>query len=396
VNGPPPEDPTRPSEPMGPPTPAPPLTPIGPVRHPLIELLPPSHGLPFSPVLDLPPAPPEHRPRYGLATLLFFLTFLCATTLGPALLLWSRTDVTTDLVPFLSVGMIRRVWTDRELLRLGLSYSVPAMLILLCHELGHYIACRRYGLPVTLPYFLPMPMMLGTLGAFIKIKSPLRSKRELFDVGVAGPLAGFAALLPFLLYGVAHSEVVALHEVSGTILVPGHCLALELATWAFHGQWLGQGMTLNLHPFALAAWFGLLATAINLIPLGQLDGGHILYAAAGRWQRRLALPLWVALALAAMLWPGWLLWCGLTLVMGLYHPPVRDERTPLDRKRRWLTVVALAILILSFPLGSALDIVGDVEEQQPGARPGETSAPGTVLAGVMKPPASPAPSGRSF
>jgi hypothetical protein len=367
---------------MGPPWPAEPFGPPAPVRHPLIELLP------RSPVPLPPESYPESRPRYGLAFLLFTLTFLCATTLGPALLLWSRTDITTDLLPFLTPGTILRVWTDRELLWLGLSYSAPALFILLSHEMGHYIACRRYRLPATLPYFLPMPYMLGTLGAFIKIKAPLRSKRELFDVGVAGPLAGFAALLPFLFYGVAHSEVARVDAVAGSILVPGRCLALEIATWAFHGQWLGKGMTLNLHPFALAAWFGLLATAINLIPIGQLDGGHILYAVAGRWQRRLALPFWVALGLAGILWPGWLLWCVLTLLMGLYHPPVRDERVPLDRKRRWLAVVALVILILSFPLGSAMDLVG-LDEEEPGPRR-ETSAPGTVLATL--PPAAPAQS----
>lgn len=368
---------------MGPPLPRPfePSGPPAPVRHPLIELLPPSPELPFTPVSDVHP---PQRPRYVLAIVLFFLTFLCATTMGPALLLYTRTDITTDLLPFLTPWMARRVWTDPALLRLGLSYSIPALFILLCHEMGHYIACRRYRLPATLPYFLPVPLLLGTFGAFIKIKAPLRSKRELFDVGVAGPLAGFVALIPFLLYGVAHSEVARVDSVSGLLLVPGHCLALELATWAFHGQWLSPGMTLNLHPFALAAWFGLLATAINLLPLGQLDGGHILYAAAGRWQRRLALPLWLALGLASLLWPGWMLWCALTLLMGLYHPPVRDERVPLDRKRMWLAVAALLILILAFPLGSAMDTVeGPV---QPGARPTGTSTPGTVLAAL---PANP-------
>lgn len=385
MNGPPPDDPPGP---IGPPWPVEPFGPPAPVRHPLIELLPSSTALPVTP---LPEIYPLQRPRYVLAVFLFFLTFLCATTLGPPLLLWSRTDVVTDLIspeigiPFTTPYTIQSVWTDGELLRLGLSYSIPALLILLCHELGHYIACRLYRLPSTLPYFLPTPMMLGTFGAFIKIKAPLRSKRELFDVGVAGPLAGFVALVPFLLYGVAHSEVVYLDGVSGSLLVPGHCLALELATLAFHGQWLGPGMTLNLHPFALAAWFGLLATAINLLPLGQLDGGHILYAAAGRWQRRLALPLWIALGVAGLLWPGWILWCALTLLMGLYHPPVRDERVPLDRKRQWLAVAALAILILSFPLGSAMDIVGDDPSEQPGARPQKTSAPGTVLASLPVP-----------
>ncbi len=138
-----------------------------------------------------------------------------------------------------------------------------------------------------------------------------------------------------------------------SLLVPGQCLAMELATRLFHGP-LADGMVLRLHPFALAAWFGLLATAINLLPLGQLDGGHILYAAAGRWQRRLALPLWLALALAGVLWGGWVLWCVVIFAMGLYHPPVIDEATPLDNRRRALAGAAALILALSFmPRGAA-------------------------------------------
>src|SRR5262249_10525902 len=154
------------------------------------------------------------------------------------------------------------------------------------------------------------------------IRAPIRGKRELFDVGVAGPFAGFLALLPFLVYGVARSEPVPLRLAPGaSMLLPRQCLAMGLATRGLHGP-LPAGVVLRLHPFALAAWFGLLATAINLLPLGQLDGGHILYAAAGRWQRRLALPLWLALALAGVLWGGWVLWCVVIFTMGLHHPPV--------------------------------------------------------------------------
>lgn len=307
------------------------------------------------PVPVLPPARRPERPRYRLALLLLVLTFFTATSAGPAFLLWSRTDVMTDLDVILTWRQIARVWSDPALLRLGLSYSVPAMLILLAHELGHYIACRRYKLPSTLPYFLPLPAMLGTLGAFIRIKAPLRSKKELFDVGIAGPIAGFVMLVPFLLYGAAKSEPVVLGTFEGGLLVPARCLALDLALGLFHGR-LEAGMVVNYHPFALAAWLGLLATAINLIPLGQLDGGHILYATAGRWQRRLALPLWLALGLAGIISPGWLLWCALTFLMGLYHQPVWDESTPLDGKRKALAAFALLMMVLSFPLGSALEI----------------------------------------
>lgn len=265
--------------------------------------------------------------------------------------LLSRTDVETDLPPFLLPEVARRVWSDPALLEIGLSFSIPALVILLAHELGHYIACRLYRLAATLPYFLPVPINFGTFGAFIKIKAPIRTRKELFDVGIAGPIAGFVALLPFLLYGVAHSVPAPLELVpEGTgpgLWLLGRCLAIQLAALPFHG-WLGSGTILNLHPFALAAWLGLLATSINLLPLGQLDGGHILYATTGRLQRLLALPLWMGLGLAGLVWEGWLLWCLIILVLGLRHPPIADESTPLGPWRRRLAWLALAMLVLSF------------------------------------------------
>jgi membrane-associated protease RseP (regulator of RpoE activity) len=265
----------------------------------------------------------------------------------------SRTDVARTLISeefgaFLNPRVMAGVWGHPELLKIGLSFSIPALLILLCHEMGHYIACRIYGIPCTPPFFLPVPLNFGTFGAFIRIKVPIQSKRQLFDVGIAGPIAGFVALIPFLLYGIAKSQP-AMHAVTGKIdlLLPGRCLAIQLAVWLFHGR-LPAGTILNLHPTALAAWLGLFATSLNLLPLGQLDGGHILYAATGRLQRRLALPLWLALALLGFYWPGWLLWCVIVLVIGLRHSPVHDESLPLDRKRQALAWAALAIFVLSF------------------------------------------------
>jgi len=309
------------------------------LRRPLLELLP---------APGEPPQPLPARPRYGLALLLFGLTLLSTITLSPIMYVMSRTDLLLpeDYGPFLTPGVVALVWRDPRLLHAGLSFALAAMTILLCHEMGHYIACRRYGIACTLPYFLPVPLNFGTFGAFIKIKQPIRDKRELFDVGVAGPLAGFAALLPFLLYGVAHSQVVPL-QGAGTLFAPGRCLAIVLAARLFHGP-AAAGTYLNLHPMALGAWLGLLATSINLLPLGQLDGGHILYAATGRLQRRLARPLWLGLALLGLRWPGWFVWAVIILVLGLYHPPVWDERQPLDRRRQVIAVLALLLLALTF------------------------------------------------
>lgn len=317
-----------------------------PFSSPLIELVPSPEGSFYRPA-----APRPDRPRYGRALVLFALTFLSTTTLSPVMYMLSRTDVTTGLATefgaVLTPGVIAAVWGNPELLRIGLSFSIPALLILFAHEMGHYVACRLYRIPCTPPYFLPVPLNFGTFGAFIRIKAPIYSKRQLFDVGIAGPIAGFVALLPFLFYGIAKSRPAPLAGQGGDLLQLGHCLAIELAARFFHGP-LGKGMTLNLHPMALAAWLGLLATSINLLPLGQLDGGHILYAATGRFQRRLALPIWLVLALLGFYWPGWWLWCVIVLVIRLYHPPVFDESIPLDGKRRVLAWLALALLVLSF------------------------------------------------
>ena len=316
-----------------------------------------------------PPPPPSFEPaarqRYGLAATLFALTFFATTTLGATWYLLTRRGEVTDLLPWLSPTAVRTVWGDPELLAIGLLFSVPLLFILLCHELGHFLAARYYRLPTTLPYFLPAPLGLGTLGAFIRIRAPMAFRRALFDVGIAGPIAGFVALLPFLFLGVARSVPVPLDpappgsETGLLLFVPGNCLAMELATRLVHGP-LPEGMILDFHPFALAAWIGLLATALNLIPLGQLDGGHILYAVTGRLQRRLALPLWLTLVLLGLVWPGWLIWGLALLVLGLRHPPVRDEGRPLGRLRVGLAVLGLLIFILSF-MPIPID-VGAVEE----------------------------------
>ncbi len=311
------------------------------------------------PPLDPPAALPrtrggERRVRpWAIAALLFLSTLFTTTTLGAGFFYYTRTDFATDLPFWIGPETVGRVWSDPELLATGLSFALPLVLILLCHEFGHYFACVRRGLPATPPFFLPLPIFLGTLGAFIRIRAPIRDRRELLEVGVSGPLAGFAALLPFLVYGLARSTPATVTPVSAgadtapMLLVPGANLAMALGTRLFHGP-LSEGAVLDLHPFALAAWFGLLATALNLLPIGQLDGGHILFAAAGELQRRLAPALWAGLALIGLAWPGWLIWCAILLVIGIRHPPVSRMEPGLDRGRLGLALLALALLALSF------------------------------------------------
>jgi len=308
---------------------------------------------------------PRRRPRFRwlLVVALFVVSLVTTTTLGCSWSLLTRTDVVTDLAPLLTLGTLRRVWSDPELLGLGLRFSLPALAILLCHELGHWFACRHHRLDATPPYFLPAPVGLGTFGAFIRIRSAIRGKRELLDVGVSGPIAGFLALLPVLALGVAWSTPSRLptSPAGGVELLlyrPGSSLLLAGLTRYFHGP-LPTGWVLNPHPFLLAGWVGLFATMLNLLPLAQLDGGHIVYAALGRWQRRLAWPLWFGLLLLGFRWPGWWLWSAIVLLLGVRHPRVVDEALPLDPRRRWLAFAALAIFVLSFmPAPIELETLG--------------------------------------
>src|SRR5262245_32848232 len=169
-----------------------------------------------------------------------------------------------------------------ELLLNGLWYSASILAILGAHEFGHYYACRYYGVDASLPYFLPAPLPLtGTLGAFIRIRQMIPGKRELFDIGIAGPIAGFIVAVPVLLFGMTLSRVVQLPPTTGGIVELGEPLLFQGAAWLVFGS-IPDGYSINMHPMGFAAWFGLLATALNLFPIGQLDGGHISYAVLGR------------------------------------------------------------------------------------------------------------------
>jgi membrane-associated protease RseP (regulator of RpoE activity) len=235
----------------------------------------------------------------------------------------------------------------------GLWYSATILAILGCHELGHYIACRYYDVDASRPFFLPMPFLLtGTLGAFIRIREPIPSKRMLFDIGIAGPIAGFLIAVPALFIGLRLSHVVALpvRLPPGTMDL-GEPLLFKLAARLIWGA-QPAGVTLNLHPMAFAAWFGLLATALNLFPIGQLDGGHISYAVLGRRSTYVTLVMiGVALGLARFS-SSWIVWTGLMVVMliafGPRHPRTADEHVPLDRARVALAVFALVMFIVCF------------------------------------------------
>jgi len=229
----------------------------------------------------------------------------------------------------------------------GFSYSFSLLGILLVHEMGHFFACRRHGIAATLPHFIPAPTLIGTFGAFIKIRSPFSSKNSLFDVGLAGPLAGFLAALPVIAIGIALSRVADRGELAAGLTL-GEPLVFKLFSWLLLGE-LPANSGLLVHPMAFAGWFGLLATAFNLFPIGQLDGGHILYAVLGRKKAYIAGVASIAILalLGIFFWQGWLFWALIVTVIGLRHPPI-FEHERLDRKRKILAAVALLIFILCF------------------------------------------------
>jgi membrane-associated protease RseP (regulator of RpoE activity) len=233
----------------------------------------------------------------------------------------------------------------------GLWYSGTILLILGAHELGHYFACRYYQVDASRPFFIPMPLVLtGTLGAFIRIREPIPTKRMLFDIGAAGPFAGFVFAVPALVIGIWMSHVAKVPpDFPGLEL--GEPLLFKAASWLMWGS-IPDGYSLNLHPMAFAAWFGLLATSLNLFPIGQLDGGHISYTVFGRRSSLITIGSICIAVCLTFLSRSWLVWTfllvAMTLKMGPHHPPTLDEEIPLDRTRIWLAVAALAIFVLCF------------------------------------------------
>ncbi len=236
---------------------------------------------------------------------------------------------------------------DSRVLVLSAVYTFVLLLILSAHEMGHYWTCRRNGLSATLPFFIPAPTLIGTMGAFIRIRSPITRKRILFDVGAAGPLAGFAVAVPVLWIGLALSKVVPSLPPDQSLLF-GEPLLVKLFSALLFGR-VGPGYDVLLHPVAFAGWVGLLVTAINLFPIGQLDGGHILYAVFGARAKRVGrIFLALFIVLGVFFWAGWLLWAVLILILGLKHPPIWDEDSPLGKARTIRASLVLIIFVISF------------------------------------------------
>lgn len=229
----------------------------------------------------------------------------------------------------------------------GFPFAFTLMSILLSHELAHYFTAIKHNTKASLPYFIPAPTMIGTFGAFIKMKSPIQTRKALIDIGASGPIAGFAVSVIASIVGLSYSTLVPFAETKGAIVL-GDSILFSLFSRLILGV-SGPSLEVMLHPIAFAGWIGLFVTSLNLIPVGQLDGGHVVYAFLGGKQiilSRMLVP--VLFIIGLFTWEGWMLWAGLLLLLGLKHPPVMYWELPLDNRRRLTGSAALVIFILTF------------------------------------------------
>jgi Zn-dependent protease len=258
----------------------------------------------------------------------------------------------------------------------GLAFAVSLLAILLAHEFGHYLAARYHHTAVTLPYFIPFPISpFGTMGAFIQLKQPPKNKRILLDIGIAGPLAGLVVAIPVLLLGLYLSQLDHLPAaVNQGVSMEGNSILYLIAKFLVFGKWLPQpisygglnpilywlryiftglpipfgGTDVILHPIAWAGWAGLLVTALNLIPAGQLDGGHVLYVLLGKRARTVLPAILLILIVLGTIWTGWWLWAFLIFLLGRVYAEPLDQITPLDSNRRAIAIIGLIIFVLVF------------------------------------------------
>jgi membrane-associated protease RseP (regulator of RpoE activity) len=312
--------------------------------------------------------PPPRRARLWLHILLLVLTLFTTLVVGARLEYnflhnLPSFSLQDDTLPMFPLSWILRSPSN---ILLGLPFAGALMAILLSHEMGHYVYCMRYGVNATLPYFIPAPTLIGTLGAFIRIKSPIRSRDALFDIGIAGPIAGFVVATLVLIWSLWLSKPMpvnaAVSDVQFGMPLIFHVVYGAVGFFRGPGTWQVPLSRVYLHPTGVAAWVGMFATALNLLPGGQLDGGHIVYAVWPRAHRHVGnlvigilLPLgfvaifrekgWIDPSWAG--WAGWLVWVIFIGVSGLRHPIV-PQYPGVDRRRRWLALVALAMFILTF------------------------------------------------
>ena len=288
----------------------------------------------WSPFPEPPTAPAAPRPRrLWLHVALFAVTALTTTVAGA-----------------FQAGVNLFSYPGR--LYEGLPFALSILAILGAHEMGHYLVSRRRGLDVTLPFFLPgvpfPPPLPGTFGALIRIRSPIQERRTLLDVGCSGPLSGLLVIVPVLVVGLWLSPVTELPSQAHEGIQLGEPLLFKLICWLTLGP-LEPEQHVLLHPVGFAGWLGLLITALNLLPVGQLDGGHVIYALFPAWHRRISLAaIGVLVVFGIFSWQGWLLWATVLILLGLRHPHPAYDWIPLDRRRRGLGFLTIAVFLLTF------------------------------------------------
>jgi membrane-associated protease RseP (regulator of RpoE activity) len=301
----------------------------------------------FPQVEHLQPAQIKPRPMWP-ATVLFLLTVVSTLIVGSEFAL----SFTQNREPFSTaesmLQMIVQPLEHPQLLALGVPFSFTLLVILMAHELGHFFACRIYGIDASYPYFIPAPNFFGTFGAFIRIRSPITTRKALFDMAIAGPVIGFVLAVPAMAYGVAQAKVVPNVQDTASILFGTPLLMRFFIEW-FHPNVNPSWILVD--PVARAAWVGLFATALNLLPVWQLDGGHIVFSLSSKLHQRISLAAGLTLtALGLYYWLGWVFWGLLLTVLALRfrHPPLYDPWERLGRKRWIWAAAALAIFILCF------------------------------------------------
>src|SRR5262245_7521429 len=289
------------------------------------------------------------KPRYWLHGILLVLTIFSTLIVGSRLEWNFQNGLPAFPIDDSIFPSLRWAFVGHHLL-LGLPFSLTLMLILLAHEMGHYLYCLKYRVAATLPFFIPFPTLFGTMGAFIRIRSPLPSRVVLFDIGIAGPIAGFVVALPALIFSLRLSHFAPCGAAPAGIEF-GYPLVFHLAQRLLSAT--GNTIAavplsrIYLHPVAIAAWVGMFATSLNLLPGGQLDGGHIFFSVSPRAHRTISnLTILALIPMAVYFWAGWLVWAILLRISGTRHPAV-PLLPAITRTRRWLTVVALVMLVLT-------------------------------------------------
>jgi len=317
------------------------------------EIIPPTPSTDqYSPPLQVLYVPkPNHR--YWLHALLFLATVFTTLVIGARMQFNFLHDQPVFTLSDDSLPVFPVIWAFAQPSRLllGIPFCSTLMLILLAHEMGHYLCCRYYGVNATLPFFIPAPTLIGTLGAFIRIRSPIRSRTALFDIGISGPIAGFVVATVVLLFSMPLSKLMpptAANDFGPQLGYP----------WIFRVVWLVLPLhhlkahtsslhAISFHPAAVAAWVGMFATALNLLPGGQLDGGHIIFAMAPRVHKYVSrLTILALVPMALFFWAGWLLWAVLLRITGMRHPTVVDWPR-VGGIRLWLAGFALLMLALT-------------------------------------------------